>query len=103
MESEDRAGYPRRALNGGGLAMRLRSGLAILALCCIAPAADAADPVFTEAQAGSLLAPIMAVESCGVIIPLGEQNFPLPEAADGGAKHELALRAIALKDIGVLS
>lgn len=57
----------------------------------------------SESDAYNLLSYMRVSGGCGIVIPLGEYNFPVPEAADGGDKHEFAQRALALDKVGVLN
>jgi hypothetical protein len=56
----------------------------------------------TVQRAYDLLTPLFEKEVCGAVVPVGELNFPVTAAAEGGDRHSFALNAIALKEIGVI-
>jgi hypothetical protein len=80
-----------------------RALLSLSAACVLFTNAFAADPALTERDAQQMMEKQLSEASnCGVRIPIGEYNFTLLEAAEGGGKHDLVASLITLKKIGVV-
>lgn len=84
------------------LIMRTVRYCALLLLVFLSPHQAVADPTITEREA-TLLILRTVIGNCGVRVPVGEYNFPVPSAAPGGEQHALVQTLIALKEINVVN
>jgi len=64
-------------------------------------AARAAEPRLDEKTAQTMVERFFG-NNCGVVLPKGEYNFPITDAAQGGSKYDFTQNLIALKKIDAI-
>lgn len=74
----------------------------LLLLSCLLISHPArSQPLITEAEVRASFGGLFQV-GCGIDIPVGEYEFPLPEASPGGARHDFVITLKALDQIGAV-
>jgi hypothetical protein len=87
-----------------GQAMRLLSRALLLSILCIPNGVLAQQATMSQAEAqNNLDAMFVGANGCWVTFRLGEYNFIITDAAQGGSMYQQAQNLLALKEIGVVN